>query len=110
MACRCVKVTLTRGNNNKCSFSKEWIEVLLPDKRKEKLTIEERAKYCAKTGDFIDIVINHWHLDPKSNDKNEIIISVSCQSQFYVKLTEGKVDSAIINTFAKDLNLIQESN
>src|ERR1043166_1131986 len=48
MACRCVKVVLTRGTDNRRSFSKEKIEVLLPDKRKGKLTIEERAKYCAK--------------------------------------------------------------
>ena len=50
MARRCVKVALANGTNNRRSFSKERIEALLPDKRKGKLTIEERAKYCAKTG------------------------------------------------------------
>ena len=59
MACRCIKVALTRGTDNRCSFSKEKIEVLLPDKRKGKLTIEKRAKYCAKDGDFVDIIANH---------------------------------------------------
>ena len=48
MARRCVKVTLTKP---KRSFSKEKIETLMPDKRKEKLTVKERALYCAKTGD-----------------------------------------------------------
>src|SRR3954447_7167654 len=49
MACRCVKVALTRGTDNRRLFSKEQIEAHLPDKRKGKLTIEKRAKYCAKT-------------------------------------------------------------
>ena len=104
MVCKCVKVTLTKPKH---SFSKKKIEALLSDKRKGKLTIEKKAKYCAKTGDFINIVANHQKLDPKSNDENEIIASASRQSQFHVKLTEGRVDPAIINTFAKDLNLIQ---
>src|SRR3954463_4626462 len=82
--------------------TKERIEALLPDKRKGKLTIEERAKYCAKTGDFIDIIANHWKLGPKSNDENEIVAGVTRQSTFRVKLSEGGVDSAIIDTFAKD--------
>ena len=47
MACRCVKVALAKP---KRSFSKEKIETLMPDKRKEKLTIKERAFYCAKLG------------------------------------------------------------
>ena len=110
MARRCVKVALANGTNNRCSFSKEKIEALLPDKRKGKLTIEERAKYCAKTGDFIDIVANHWRLGPKSNDENEIVAGVSRQSKFRVKLTEVGVDPAIIDTFAKDQKHIQESN
>jgi hypothetical protein len=77
MACRCVKVALANGTENRCLFSKERIEALLPNKRKGKLTIEERAKYCAKIGDVIDIVANHWKLGPKSNDENEIIAGVS---------------------------------
>src|SRR3954451_18635442 len=52
IARRCVKVALARSTNNRRSFSQEKIEALLPDKRKGKLTIEERAKYCTKTGDF----------------------------------------------------------
>jgi len=56
MVCKCVKVTLTKPKH---SFSKKKIEALLSDKRKGKLTIEKKAKYCAKTGDFINIVANH---------------------------------------------------
>ena len=110
MARRCVKVALAKGTENRRLFSKERIEALLPDKRKGKLTIEERAKYCAKSGDFVDIVANHWCLRPKSNDENEIVTGVSRQSTFRVKLAEGGVDPAIIEEFAKDKDLIQESN
>ncbi|RIA85302.1 hypothetical protein C1645_830982 [Glomus cerebriforme] len=80
MARRCVKVALARGTDNRCPFSKEKIEMLLPDKRKKNITIKERAKYYAKTGDIIDI------------------------------LEEGGVNPAIIKVFAKDKNLIQNSN
>jgi len=102
-----VKEALTRRK-----FSKEQIEALVPNQRKcnSKPTIEERAKYCAKTGDFIDIVANHWKLRPKSNDENEIVAGASRQSTFRVKLAEGGVDPAIIEAFAKDKDLIQESN
>ncbi|CAG8510401.1 12878_t:CDS:2 [Cetraspora pellucida] len=72
MACRCVKVTLAKGTNNRCSFSEERIEALLPDKRKRKLTIEERAKYCAKISDAINIFTHHLDLDPKNDYENEI--------------------------------------
>ncbi|GBC05453.1 hypothetical protein RclHR1_06230013 [Rhizophagus clarus] len=110
MARRCVKVALANGTNNRRSFSKEKIEALLPDKKKGKLTIEERAEYCAKANDFVDIIANHWALGPKSNDENEIVADVSRQSTFRVKLAEGDVDPAIIEAFAKDQKLIQESN
>ena len=36
-------------------FKEDQIEALVPDKRKEKLTIKERAQYCAKTEDVCDI-------------------------------------------------------
>ncbi|KAF0481468.1 highly derived d5-like helicase-primase: PROVISIONAL [Gigaspora margarita] len=110
MAHRCVKVALARGTDNRCSFSEEHIEALLPDKRKGKLTIEKRAKYCAKIGDAMDIFTHHLDLGPKNNYENEIVTSGSCQLQFHVKLAEGKVSSEIINTYAKDPKLIQESN
>ncbi|CAG8641196.1 24877_t:CDS:2 [Dentiscutata erythropus] len=86
MARRCVKVALARGTNNRRSFSEEQIEALLPDKRKRKLTIEERAKYCAKIGDAMDIFTHH------------------------LDLVEGGVSPKIITTYAKDPKLIQESN
>src|ERR1051325_12054056 len=110
MAHRCVKVALTRGTDNRCSFSKEKIEALLPDKRKEKLTIEKRAKYCAKDGDFVDIIANHWAVGPKNKEEKEIVAGVSRQSTFRVKFAEGGVETAIIDTFAKDKELIQDSN
>ncbi|RGB37789.1 hypothetical protein C1646_756416 [Rhizophagus diaphanus] len=102
-----IKEALTRRK-----FSKEQIEALIPNQRKcnSKPTIEERAKYCAKTGDFIDIVANHWKLRPKSNDENEIVAGASRQSTFRVKLAEGGVNPAIIEAFAKDKDLIQKSN
>jgi hypothetical protein len=49
-------------------------------------------------------------LGPKSNDENEIVAGVAHQSTFCVKLSEGGVDLAIIDTFAKDKDRIQESN
>jgi hypothetical protein len=107
MARRCVKVALAKPKH---SFSKEKIEALLPDKRKGKLTIEGRAEYCAKAGDFVDIIANHWAVGPKNKDEKEIVAGVSRQSTFRVKLAEGGVDPAIIEEFAKDQKRIQESN
>ncbi|KAF0514684.1 highly derived d5-like helicase-primase: PROVISIONAL [Gigaspora margarita] len=77
MARRCIKVAIARGTNNRCSFSKEQIEALLPDKRKRKLTIEKRAKYCAKVGDAMDIFTHHLDLGPKNDYENEIVASGS---------------------------------
>ncbi|RGB22101.1 hypothetical protein C1646_776649 [Rhizophagus diaphanus] len=64
-------------------YSKEKKGALLPDKRKEKLTIEKRAEYCAKAG-------NKW--------------------QFQAKLAKAGVDPEIINNYARDPALIQQSN
>src|SRR6266542_2553923 len=99
MARRYIKVALA---NSKHSFSKEKIEALLPDKRKGKLTIEERAKYCITADDAMDIFTYHLDLGLKNKDENEIVASGSCQSIFRVKLAEGGVDPAIIKAFAKD--------
>ncbi|RIB00542.1 hypothetical protein C2G38_2302969 [Gigaspora rosea] len=110
MARRCVKVALARGTDNRRSFSGEQVEALLPNKRKRKLTIEERAKYCAKIGDVMDILAHHLDLGPKNDYENEIVASGSRQSQFRVKLAEAGVSPKIINTYAKDPKLIQESN
>ncbi len=107
IARRCVKVALVR-----CSFSKERIEALVPDLRKsnDKLTIEKRAKYYAKDGDVMDIFTHHLDLGPKNSNENEIVASALRQSQFYVKLTEAGADPKVINTYAKNKELIQESN
>ena len=84
----------------------------MPDQRKSngKLTIEERAKFCAKDGDVMDIFINHLDLGPKNHDENEIVASGSRQSQFRMKLVEAGINTEIINAYAKDKDLIQESN
>ncbi|UZO08008.1 uncharacterized protein OCT59_028276 [Rhizophagus irregularis] len=105
-----IKNLLVRGTKKRKAFSKEQIGVLVPDKRKEKLTIEERAKYCAKAGTALDIFAHHLELGPKNKDENEIVAGASRQSTFRVKLAEGGVDTATIDTFAKDPKLIQESN
>src|SRR4051794_23449330 len=42
---KCIKDLLIR-----CKYSKEKIKALVPNKKKDKLTIEKRAKYCAKSG------------------------------------------------------------
>ena len=63
-----VKDLLTRRK-----YSKKKIEALLPNKRKERLTIEKRAIYCAKTGNKWDIHRHSINLGPKNNDKREVI-------------------------------------
>ncbi|CAB4392846.1 unnamed protein product [Rhizophagus irregularis] len=110
MARRCVKVALAKGTENRRLFSKERIEALLPDKRKKNLTIEIKAEYCTTSGDAIDIFAHHLDLGLKNKDENEIVAGVSRQSKFRVKLAEGGVNPAIIEEFAKDKKLIQDSN
>ncbi|CAG8569035.1 19104_t:CDS:2 [Cetraspora pellucida] len=94
MAYRCIKVILIRDTDNRCSFSEEQIETLLSDKRKGKLSIEERTKYCAKISNIMDIFIYHLDLSSKNNYKNEIVVNDSCQLQFYIKLAEDKTSSS----------------
>jgi flagellar biosynthesis regulator FlaF len=69
---KCVKDLLTRRK-----YSKEKKVALLPDKRKEKLTIEKRAEYCAKTDNKWDIFDHNMELGPKNNNKKEVIASAS---------------------------------
>ncbi|PKK56746.1 hypothetical protein RhiirC2_764253 [Rhizophagus irregularis] len=58
----------------------------------------------------MDIFTHHLDLGPKNKDENEIVAGVSRQSKFRVKLAEGGVNPAIIEEFAKDKKLIQDSN
>ncbi|CAG8619946.1 33850_t:CDS:2, partial [Racocetra persica] len=81
MARRYVKVALARGTDNRRSFSEERIKALLPDKRKEKLTIEEKAKYCAKISDAMDIFTHYLDLGPKNDYENEIVTSGNTESK-----------------------------
>ena len=78
----------------------------MPDKRKEKLTIEKRAEYCAKSDNKWDIYHHNMELNPENNNKKEVIASASCQYQFHEKLARAGVDPEIINTYAKDPDLI----
>ena len=102
---KCVKDLLTRRK-----YSKEKKEALLPDKRKEKLTIEKRAEYCAKAGNKWVIFRHNMELGPKNNNKKEVIASASRQQQFREKLAKAGVDPEIINNYARDPALIQQSN
>jgi hypothetical protein len=102
---KCVKDLLIRRK-----YSKEKKVALLPDKRKEKLTIEKRAEYCAKSDNKWDIFRHNMELGPKNNNKKEVIALASRQYQFREKLAKAGVDPEIINTYAKDPDLIQKSN
>ncbi|PKK46998.1 hypothetical protein RhiirC2_722678, partial [Rhizophagus irregularis] len=102
---KCVKDLLTWRK-----YTKEKKEALLPDKRKEKLTIEKRAEYCAKSGNKWDVFLHNMELGPKSNNKNEVIASASRQYLFREKLAKAGVDPEIINAYAKDPDLIRRSN
>src|SRR5581483_2998574 len=102
---KCVKDLLTRRK-----YSKKKIEALLPDKRKESLTIERRAEYCAKTGNKWDIHHHSINLGPKNNDKREVIAGASRQYRFREELVKAGVDPKIINIYAKDPDLIRRSN
>ena len=102
---KCVKDLLTRRK-----YSKKKKEALVPDKRKEKFTIEKRAEYCAKTGNKWDIHRHSINLGPKNNDRKEVIASASRQYRFREELAKAGVNPEIINNYAKDPDLIQKSN
>ena len=72
------------------------------DKRKGKLTIEERAKYCAKTGDKWNIFIHTHDIGPKSNDNKKIVTGYSRLSLFCNKLQEAGIARKLIDTYTKD--------
>ncbi|CAB4374634.1 unnamed protein product [Rhizophagus irregularis] len=107
MARRCVKVALTKP---KRLFSQEKIEALVPDKRKEKLTIKERALHCAETGDKWDIYIHACEIGPKSNDDKETVASCSRLSLFRNELEKAGIARELIDTYAKDPNVTTTSN
>ncbi|CAJ0847408.1 17785_t:CDS:2 [Entrophospora sp. SA101] len=48
-------------------FKEDQIKALVPDKRNEKLTIKERAQYCAKSGDPYDIYLHALDLFKEAN-------------------------------------------
>jgi len=110
MARRCVKVSLAKSTKKRSAFSKEQIEALMPDKRKEKLIIEEKAKYYAKTGDKWDIFIYSRDIGLKSKDDKEIVASYSRLSLFRNELQKASVAQELIDTYAKDPNVTTASN
>jgi len=92
-------------------FKNNQIEALVPDKRGKKLTIKERAQYCAKTEDVWDIWLHALDLAvPKNNTDEAIVAASSCLSQFRKELAEAGVDPEQINTYAKLPNVTRASN
>ncbi|RHZ53398.1 hypothetical protein Glove_442g12 [Diversispora epigaea] len=75
------------------------IEALVPDKRGKKLTIKERARYCAKTGDVWDIWLHASDLAVPKNNTDEAIVAA-----------KAGVDSKQIDTYAKLSDLTRASN
>src|SRR5437764_13793734 len=98
---KCVKDLLTRRK-----YSKKKIEAIVIDKRKEKLTIEKRADYCAKADNKWVIFCHNMELSPKNNNIKEVIASTSRQYQFREKLAKAEVEPEIINNYSKDPDLI----
>ncbi|RIB08433.1 hypothetical protein C2G38_2211653 [Gigaspora rosea] len=92
-------------------FKENQIEALVPNNKKKRLTIKERAQYCAKTGDVWDIYLHALDLAEIKNDADkEIVASSSRLSQFRKELTEAGVDLEQINIYAKLPNITQASN
>ncbi|CAJ0866970.1 2169_t:CDS:2 [Entrophospora sp. SA101] len=56
-------------------FKEYQIKALVPDKRNEKLTIKERAQYCAKTEDPYDIWLHALDLIKTKNNSDEEIVA-----------------------------------
>ncbi|RHZ50560.1 hypothetical protein Glove_495g14 [Diversispora epigaea] len=79
--------------------------------QKEKLTIKERAQYCAKTGDVWDIYLHALDLaETKNNSEKEIVAASSHLSRFRQKLAEAGVNSKVIDTYAKLPKVTRASN
>ena len=78
--------------------------------RKEKLSIEKRAEYCAKASNKWVIFRHNMELEPKNNDRKEVIASISRQYWFREELAKAGVNPEIINNYVKDPDLIQKSN
>ncbi|CAG8798707.1 19891_t:CDS:1 [Cetraspora pellucida] len=92
-------------------FKNNQIEALVLNNKKKRLTIKERAQYCAKTGDVWDIYLHALDLAEIKNDADKkIVASSSCLSQFRKELAEAGVDPEQINIYAKLPNITQASN
>ncbi|RIB08814.1 hypothetical protein C2G38_2210659 [Gigaspora rosea] len=83
-------------------FKDNQIEALVPNNKKKRLTIKERAQYCAKTEVVWDIWLHALDLAVPKNNTDEAIVAVSsCLSQFRKELAEAGVNPEQINTYAK---------
>src|SRR6266498_341878 len=107
MTYRCVKIALVKP---KYLFSKEKIETLVSNQRKEKLTIRERALYCAKTGDKWDIYIHAREIGSKSNNDKEIVSACLRLSLFHIELAKAGITPELIDTYAKDSDVTTAFN
>ncbi|RIB20580.1 hypothetical protein C2G38_2035143 [Gigaspora rosea] len=92
-------------------FKDNQIEALVLNNKKKRLTIKERAQYCAKTGDVWDIYLHALDLAmPKNNTDEAIVASSSRISQFCRELTEAGVGSEQIDIYAKLPEVTRASN
>jgi len=92
-------------------FKNNKIEALVPDKRGKKLTIKERAQYCAKTEDVWDIWLHALDLAVPKNNTDEAIVAASSRvSQFRRELAEAGVDPEQIHIYAKLPDVTRASN
>ncbi|CAG8473711.1 3082_t:CDS:2 [Cetraspora pellucida] len=70
---------------------------LVPNNKKKRLTIKERAQYCAKTKDVWDIWLHALDLAVPKNNTNEAIVAVSSRiSQFRKELAKAKATRTAI--------------
>ncbi|CAJ0846022.1 10782_t:CDS:2, partial [Entrophospora sp. SA101] len=105
----------TESNPSQLHVYASELGAMLPDwkahKRNEKLTIKERAQYCAKSGDPYDIWLHALDLIKTKNDSDEEIVASSSRLTLFRKeLKEAGVDSKVIDIYAKFSALTQDSN
>ncbi|CAG8827619.1 12301_t:CDS:2, partial [Cetraspora pellucida] len=67
------------------------LRALVPNNKKKRLIIKERAQYCAKTKDMWNIWLHALDLAiPKNNTDEAIMAASSCVSQFRRELAEAE--------------------
>ncbi|RIB19295.1 hypothetical protein C2G38_1275514 [Gigaspora rosea] len=92
-------------------FKENQIGALVPNNKKKRLTIKERAQYCAKTKDVWDIWLHALDLAVPKNNTDEAIVAASFRvSQFRRELAEAGVGSEQIYIYAKLPEVTRASN